>query len=311
MDTPKSTVQEPLKFFQWLLEEQNFRNYKQNFFKDIFENNYPVSNFSKDEITYWGIDCNGADKDITINFEEKLLKDFDRELFKVKKIIDGAISTMLLNGVPPNEYLTYIQEILKGIRTQSEKISNYYPYHPEETTNFLLDDYPFISETFQLIDAYIAEKQSMFSGNKENISEANVVALQETGGKEDENDLDKYSVKKTFGYFKGRMNSEKEYNRLIDHITQFVETGNLPNEQQFQRFRPIHNIQNEEIRYTFYVLFCENKGKIDRHILCKFIILTFDDFSSVTEDYLYAKLSTKPPLDKTYIPDFIRNYKKK
>lgn len=287
MNIPEATVKEPLKFFQWLSEEQNFRNYKKNFFEQIIDNN-PVSNFNKDEITYWGIDYNGNDIYIKANFEEKLHKIFDRELFIAKKNIDDAINTMLFNGNPPSEFLSYIQEILKGIRTSSEKISNYYPYHPEEAHNLLLDDYPFINEIFIQLDNYITRKQSMFSKNKENLSEANVASLQEINSDKE----DKYSVIKTLVTFKDKMESEKEYNRLIKHVTDFIETKKLPTEQ-FRKFKPFLNIKKEDIRFKFFELYKANKNRINRHNYCDFIILSFDDFSNVTERYLYSKLSDK------------------
>ena len=309
MDLPKSTVKEPLKFFQWLFMEGNFHKYKKIFFEQILDNSQ-ILDFKKDEISYWGVDNNGVDNHLTENFGNELHKVFKRELINAKRNMDDAINTMLLNGNLPGTFLSYIQETLKSVRTQSEKSLNYYPYHTEETFNLTIDDYPFMDETFKQLDNYIARKQSVFSSDTENFSEANVISIQAKTSNEEENNLDEYAVKEIFGYFKSRMNSVQEYDRLIDHITQFVETGNLPDEQQFQRFRHIHNIDNDEIRYTFYYLLCENKNKakINRHQLCKFIIMTFDDFSNVAETTLYKKLSERPSLNEPYIPDFIKNH---
>ena len=103
------------------------------------------------------------------------------------------------------------------------------------------------------------------------------------------------------------MKSEDEYNQLIDHITCFVKTEELPSEN-FKKFKHIHNINNDEIRYTFYVLWNETNKKIDRKNLCKFIILSFEDFSTTQETTLYRKLHERPSFYNNYVPDSIKNY---
>ena len=291
MDSPKSTVKEPLKFFQWLFMEENFHKYKKIFFEQILDNSQ-ILDFKKDEISYWGVDNNGVDNHLTENFGNELHKVFKRELINAKRNMDDAINTMLLNGNLPGTFLSYIQETLKDVRTQSEKSLNYYPYHPEEAFNLIIDDYPFMDETFKQLDNYIARKQSIFSNDKDNLSEANAISLQETTSNEEENNLDEYSVKEIFGYFKSRMNSVQEYDRLINHITQFIETGILPSEL-FKKFKPLRNIKKEDIRFTFHEFYKANKNRINRHKYCDFIILSFDDFSNVTKQYLYSKLSNK------------------
>jgi len=298
MDTPKSTVREPLRFFQWILNPINFELYRGYFFDGFELEPDAIIERERDTVIYTAIFPDGYDNPIeakiTENFTEIIKGLFYRELMIFNQNFETALSEISFNNNLPINFLSHLNQILTEI---------------EQTSRLIIEWYPFIDNTLKQLRKYIEDKQSLFSGKNEILSEPDAVSTQETASNEEER-IDRYSVKKIFGYFKDRMKPEQEYDRLIDHISQFVETGNLTDEQQFQRFRHIHNIQNEEIRFTFHVLWSENKKIINRRRLCSLIKLSFDDFCNVEENYLYSKLSTKPPLDKTYIPEFIRTYKK-
>ena len=161
----KSTVKEPLRFFQWLSMEENFRRYKKSYFDEILDN-YQVLDFKKDEISYWNDDNNEVDSVID-DFGSELHKVFKREFINAKSNLNDAIYRRLLNGNAASIFLSDIQETLKGIRSKTGKILNYYPHHTEKATNLIVCDYKFINKTFTELNNYIVAIQS-FVGSKQN-----------------------------------------------------------------------------------------------------------------------------------------------
>ena len=164
MDTPKSTVKEPLKFFEWIFEERNYCEYKRDFFND-YDEQYQNVNFIKDEISYWS---NGSDKYEDTNFGVEFQKTLNRKCILSKQLIGKSISSILFNANTPVPFLSYLQVTINEIRQSVSLIMNYYPYSSGIDINPIVDDYHYIIEILNELEKYIEHKQSLLSTYKTN-----------------------------------------------------------------------------------------------------------------------------------------------
>lgn len=297
MDIPKSTVKEPLKFFHWILNPVHFNWYRESFFieYELYPTHEVAVDRDNDTVSYVAAFSDNYDNfvepTITKKFKDTVKERFYDELNIFIQNFNTALSDMAYRNDLPIQFFSRLNKILHEIEQTSKPISK---------------RYPFIDTILNHINKCIEKEQSSSPSDNEYRPKEGLSSIVESTTYEE----DKSSVKYIFGYFKNRMQSEKEYDRLIDHITHFVETGILPEKQQFKEFESIQNIDNDEIRYTFYILYCRNKNKkkIKRHQLCEFILLSFVDFSNIKEETLYKKLSVRPVLNEPYIPDFIKDF---
>jgi len=289
MDIPKSTVKEPLKFFEWILDNSNFISYKNDFLRGYEIIPGVDIDYEKETVSYWSVADDGNGKIVDFTEVVYFKKDF---------------STYLNNGL--NSFIQNFNEAIdeRFLDNSHEKFIELLKIKIQEITEsskLISNNYPFVESYITQISEYIKKKQTAYSDKE-------LITVTSPTPKEEDKTDDIYSIYKIFGFYKDRMSSEIEYNQLIEHITKFVETGNLPNEQQFQKIRHIQRIENGEIRYTFYVLWSENRKLIKQEKLCHFIKLLFDDFSQQKVTTIKSKLAERPPLDKEYIPIFIKNY---
>jgi len=296
-DTNKSTVEEPLKFFQWMFIDANFDSFRLDYLYIYCQQPDAVRN--DDIVSYTLINENEAgdiidNKKSIFDFAKKLENSLKEEYQTTIKFIDRALANIAFRDNDHTRFLNLQVNILNDIKVASK---------------IFIEKYPFIEAILNDIALYIKIVQNKDSILNEQNRDECVVGESSTEPLIVNNPVHQ-SVIQVFGYFKDRMESEEEYNRLIKHIESFIETQTLPNEN-FKRFRHIHKIKNEEIRYTFFVLYSLNKKMINRRLLCEFIKLSFDDFIEAKDGYLYSRLNDTPTYFETYIPDFIRKFDKK
>lgn len=143
------TVEEPLKFFQWMFSENVFSSYKHNFFAK-FEG-YDIIEKNDDEVSYYGdvYDENTGNiiRDVVYrkSFSKELKTTINSEYNNSVKLIKEAIANITYRGNNNlSSYLnllhTYIQELLTYTRPTFEV-------------------YPFIEEYFIRINLLIEKEQ--------------------------------------------------------------------------------------------------------------------------------------------------------
>ncbi|GHV40078.1 hypothetical protein FACS1894179_06040 [Bacteroidia bacterium] len=304
-DTNKSTKEEPLKYFQWMFLENGLNSRRDEFFTQFDE--YGFISKDEDNISYYAdvYDENTGniinDAIHKKNFSQELTWSLIIQCKHTLKLIDSAIANISFQDNDPARFLNLQINILHEIQINSNKYT---------------EKYPFITDFLNNIFIYIEKKQH-FLQPVSNISNTNVKEIKQAVDDSIDTSTNKSIIEFTptqqlvleiFGYFKDRMNSKQEYDRLIECVASFVDTGIIP-DNSFRKFSHIYSIKNEEIRYTFHILYNKNKKKIDRKQLCSFIISIFEDFSDVSQKYVYSKLSTPPDEFSPYIPDFIRKFK--
>jgi len=157
MDIPKSTVREPLKFFQWIFEERNYYEYKHDFFID-YDKQYQNVTFNKDEISYWN---SVKSKDDNTNFGDEFQKTLNRKCLLSKQMISKSISSILFKANTPVPFLSYLQATINDIKQSLSLIMNYYPYSQENNETFIIEDYPYINEMLNELEKYIERKLSL------------------------------------------------------------------------------------------------------------------------------------------------------
>lgn len=279
-DTNKSTEKEPLRYFQWMFLEIGFISYKYSY-------------------------RNKAD------FNTELKKHLTIEFSTFVNNLDKSLDSIAYQDKSPDLFLSRLHQKAKRILNRAKSKTKILTIVFEP----VIKEYPFIEDILLNILHHI-EKEQQSLQSVSNTSNTNVKEV-----KQAIDDIDAITNKSIieftptqqlvlgiFGYFKDRMNPKSEYDRLIECVVSFVDTGIIP-DNSFRKFSHIYSVKNEEIRYTFYVLYGKNKKKIDREQLCSFIISIFEDFSDVSQKYVYSKLSTPPDEFSPYIPDFIRKFK--
>jgi len=187
MDIPKSTVKEPLKFFEWIFEGCNYREYKHDFFIE-YDKQYQNVTFIKDEIFYWN---NGSDKHDDTNFAVEFQKILNRQLKLSKQLIGKSISSILFNANTPVPLLSYLQVIINEIREAASLIMNYYPYSSEIDINPIVDDYHYIIEILNELEKYVEHKLSLFNSDTETIKDKKL-QFKYTGNKSNLKKMIKY-----------------------------------------------------------------------------------------------------------------------
>jgi len=291
MNQPVSTKKEPLKFFKWMFLENGINYFRDSYFELYYITDAKVDN-KNEKVTYYrpiSGDKEGEIKEVEVveYFADKLKEKLFGECHHSLELIELAISNIVFQDNDSTRFLNLQQNILFEIQIKSKE--------------YILK-YSFIDELLLKISEHIEKRLCYPTKRTETISTSNVNEVN------NQNPVQQL-VENIFGYFKNRMESEQEYNRLIKHIVTFIETQILPDET-FQRFQYIHNIKNEEIRYTFFVLYSLNKKKINRESLCHFIKFSFNDFFDVSEKYLYSRLNDAPSYFESYIPDIIRDFRR-
>lgn len=298
-DTNKSTVEEPLKYFRWMFIENGINHYKDSYFESYYLTDAKVD-LNDEKVVYFRPISLEEEVETIECFADKLKAKLESEMSIIKKHIDSAIAKISFQGNNSTHFINLQMNILSEIQTNSNKY---------------IEQYPFITTILNNIALYIKKVQTIpLNTNKPEVRHG--VNEDTSSGNIETNIVEstiadnpvQQSIIYIFGYFKDRMEPKHEYDRLIESITSFVDTGVIP-DSGFRKFRHIYNIKSEEIRYTFYVFYSKNKKKLDRKKLCFFIISIFEDFSNVTQRYVYSKLSTPPNEFSLYIPNFIRDFK--
>ena len=188
MDIPKSTVKEPLGFFKWILNKNQFELYRASFFSDYTLISGFDVDYEKEIVSYRDVTNDGSMsfsefrnviyfKDVFSDCLNKGLNDFIQNL-------DSAISEITFNGNSPIQFLLNLKSILKNI---------------EEGSKLLLNKYPFIDSVIKRLKENIEEK----------LPDEIVIPA---------------SNKKSQFYYKGKISALKKMKEYLEDEKQFIDS---------------------------------------------------------------------------------------
>lgn len=291
MDIPKSTVKEPLKFFQWILDYNNFVSYNGDFFRGYEVLPDAIVDYEKESVSYWNTTDDGNENPIEyteiVYFKDIFSKCLYNGLSDFIQNLNEAVDVRFLDD-SHEKFLQLLQLKIQEIAASSKVISR---------------EYPFVESYINRISEQIKKKKTAFSSNKDHI-------IIESSPKEECNNNDKDLVLGIFSFLKEKnqhgqkIMSDSDYKRLIDGIRELIKKESAPEIGEISEI----NIPLDLLTYCFYILHKILYGvKPQRKYLLSFLKNTFPKLSEWEEDTLKTNFSKKPHRkDDAYIPEIVK-----
>jgi hypothetical protein len=272
---PISTIEEPLKFFQWFFLENKFWIYRDSFlyhYGDYFE-----ATINKDMVSYTTMDEKGNDTITTVDFKKDLNQRLNREFNLFASNLEQALNRMMINGVAPEPFLGRLYDKAINI-SNSETIKQ----------NPIIEDYPFVENILtQVIDAIKKEQYPLVQ--------------QKTTEKENsENPL----IIELFGFLKEKYISTLEWEYFKSYLNTFLIEYKVP---YIEKSFPLLKKHRPMIKWLFYCLYSKVQNSRDFQDKFSELYLKIFETTEPTDKEIKnisAKLSTKPkklPSDFPYI----------
>ncbi len=281
MENPASTLQEPLKFFQWIFFGTNFQSFRSEFFSRFKVYNSVEYIEGEDEISYcMDVENNGIviyDARHTKSFRTELSQRFNQELKRSQELIDTAVAEIIYNGISPATYIHLHMGSVKELQPGAVSIN-----------------YPFVNVVLRELTKYLEKKQSSYFGKQEIAFEKNIsedLQIIEVEPKEQ-------MIFEIINFLRGTYLSEIEWEKLKEYIISFIQKYEIP-PITYQIL--ISSKRLPMMKYVFYILYYK-LGDRNLDKFSEFYLRVFENENPLEDDIksISKKMATKPKLPEDF-----------
>ncbi|MDR1706728.1 MAG: hypothetical protein LBR46_01845 [Prevotella sp.] len=296
-DTNKSTVEEPLKFFQWMFLENELFNFKHEILYSHQEE--PDFVIDGDKVSYSDVVADNYDNPLdiirTIDFKVELQKKLIKEYDIFIQSLDKAFDSITYQGNSPDLFLSRLhKKAVNILNATNSKIR----LHTKEFEP-IIKQYPFVEDILLNIIHHIEKEQQTIQSvqNTSHIKEVTLIS-------EDIKNQVIYTkdnlIDDLFMFLKDEYISTTEWEYLMSYLKSFIIEYKVPHVERVfnvdKRKRPV-------IKYLFYKLYSSLLNsrnfadKFSEFYLKAFVTLTPTEHEIKN---MSKKFATPPKLPKDF-----------